>query len=134
MADIEHADPGPHRHVLLPDPGVLHGHLPPGERHQPRTRGRMAIVQRRALQRFGARSHSRPDPSSASGPSGGVDSRAMRARMRGLAEFVVVAAALPAGAPPASAGTYDVVSCGAPGAGGVNRAWRPEFGAFPPIQ
>jgi hypothetical protein len=25
---------------------------------------------------------------------------------------------------PASAGTYDVVSCGAPGAGGVNRAWR----------
>ena len=29
------------------------------------------------------------------------------------------------GAPaPASAGTYDVVSCGAPGAGGVNRAWQ----------
>jgi hypothetical protein len=26
-------------------------------------------------------------------------------------------------AAPASAGTYDVVSCGAPGAGGVNRAW-----------
>jgi hypothetical protein len=36
--------------------------------------------------------------------------------------LVVVAAVL--GAPrPASAGTYDVVSCGAPGAGGVNRAW-----------
>lgn len=27
-------------------------------------------------------------------------------------------------AAPASAGTYDVVSCGAPGAGGVNRAWQ----------
>ena len=25
-----------------------------------------------------------------------------------------------------------MVSCGAPGAGGVNRAWRPEFGGFPP--
>lgn len=35
----------------------------------------------------------------------------------------VVALALPACAAPASAGTYDVVSCGAPGAGGVNRAW-----------
>jgi hypothetical protein len=29
-------------------------------------------------------------------------------------------------APPASAGTYDVVSCGAPGAGGTNAAWRTE--------
>jgi len=30
---------------------------------------------------------------------------------------------------PAWAGTYDVVSCGAPGAGGVNRAWQvaPDF-------
>ena len=27
-------------------------------------------------------------------------------------------------AAPAQAGTYDVVSCGAPGAGGVNRAWQ----------
>lgn len=25
-----------------------------------------------------------------------------------------------------------MVSCGAPGAGGVNRAWAPEFGGFPP--
>jgi len=34
------------------------------------------------------------------------------------------------GAPaPASAGTYDVVSCGAPGAGGVNRAWQ-SYGTF----
>ena len=34
------------------------------------------------------------------------------------------------GAPaPASAGTYDVVSCGAPGAGGVNRAWQ-SYGNF----
>jgi hypothetical protein len=32
-------------------------------------------------------------------------------------------------AAPASGGTYDVVSCGAPGAGGVNRAWQvaPDF-------
>jgi hypothetical protein len=34
------------------------------------------------------------------------------------------------GAPAAaSAGTYDVVSCGAPGAGGVNRAWQ-SYGNF----
>src|SRR3954454_19476620 len=32
---------------------------------------------------------------------------------------------------PAHAGSYDVVSCGAPGAGGVNKAWRgaPGFDA-----
>jgi hypothetical protein len=35
-----------------------------------------------------------------------------------------------AAAPGAWAGTYDVVSCGAPGAAGVNRAWVPEFGGF----
>jgi hypothetical protein len=35
----------------------------------------------------------------------------------------VAALAALAGAAPASAGTYDVVSCGAPGAGGVNQAW-----------
>lgn len=33
-------------------------------------------------------------------------------------------------APGASAGTYEVVSCGAPGAGGVNLAWTPEFTSF----
>jgi hypothetical protein len=37
---------------------------------------------------------------------------------------LVVAVAALAGAGPASAGTYDVVSCGAPGANGVNRAWQ----------
>jgi hypothetical protein len=37
---------------------------------------------------------------------------------------LVVAVAALAGAEPASAGTYDVVSCGAPGANGVNRAWQ----------
>jgi hypothetical protein len=45
--------------------------------------------------------------------------------MRGtswVALFVAVAAL--AGADRASAGTYDVVSCGAPGANGVNRAWQ----------
>jgi hypothetical protein len=50
--------------------------------------------------------------------------------MRGLAAMLVGLAAGAAGAPWAWAGTYDVVSCGAPGAGGVNRAWRPEAGGF----
>ena len=45
--------------------------------------------------------------------------------MRGLAGMVVAAAALLAGVPSTSAGTYDVVSCRAPGAGGVNSAWTP---------
>ena len=52
--------------------------------------------------------------------------------MRGVAGIVVVAATMLAAVPAASAGTYNVVSCGAPGAGGVNRAWRAEFGGFPP--
>ena len=52
--------------------------------------------------------------------------------MRGLAAMLVGLAAGAAGAPSARAGTYDVVSCGAPGAGGVNRAWRPEASAYPP--
>ena len=46
--------------------------------------------------------------------------------MRGVVGALVVAATAVAGVPVASAGTYDVVSCGAPGAGGVNRAWQPE--------
>jgi hypothetical protein len=50
--------------------------------------------------------------------------------MRGRCGAALIAgiAAL-AGAAPAGAGTYDVVSCGAPGAGGVNRAWQvaPRF-------
>jgi hypothetical protein len=52
--------------------------------------------------------------------------------MRGLVGAIVVLAAAALGAPVAVAGTYDVVSCGAPGAGGVSRAWRPEASAFPP--
>ncbi len=36
----------------------------------------------------------------------------------------IAAIAALAGAGPAQAGSYDVVSCGAPGAGGVNHAWR----------
>jgi hypothetical protein len=52
--------------------------------------------------------------------------------MRGLVGALVVAATAMGGTPVAEAGTYDVVSCGAPGAGGINRAWRPEFGGFPP--
>jgi hypothetical protein len=43
-----------------------------------------------------------------------------------------VALAFAAGAAPAAAGTYDVVSCGAPGAGGINRAWVAALGAWDP--
>ena len=43
--------------------------------------------------------------------------------MRGLVGALVVAATAVAGVPVAVAGTYDVVSCNAPGAGGVNNAW-----------
>ncbi len=43
------------------------------------------------------------------------------AGMAGLAALLV----LVVGAPAAWAGTYDVVSCGAPGAAGVNKAWTP---------
>ena len=49
--------------------------------------------------------------------------------MVGALLLVLCAIAAP---PPAFAGTYDVVSCGAPGAGGINRAWRPEASGFPP--
>lgn len=50
------------------------------------------------------------------------------ARMR-----IVVLIGLSALGAPASAraGTYDVVSCRAPGAGGVNGAWEPGYGAYP---
>ena len=37
-------------------------------------------------------------------------------------------------AAPASAGTYDVVACNAPGANGVNRSWSPIVEAYPPNQ
>jgi hypothetical protein len=57
VADVEHADLRPDGDVLLADPGVLHGHLPPGERHEPRPGGGMTIVQRSPLQRLGARAH-----------------------------------------------------------------------------
>jgi hypothetical protein len=44
--------------------------------------------------------------------------------MRRWAAALIAALGSLAGAGPASAGTYDVVSCGAPGANGVNRAWQ----------
>src|SRR4051812_6721932 len=43
----------------------------------------------------------------------------------------VMALAFGVCATPASAGTYDVVSCGAPGAAGINRAWTTGLGAWP---
>ena len=53
--------------------------------------------------------------------------------MRGVVGALVVLATAAVGVPAASAGTYDVVSCGAPGAGGINRAWRagPAASAYP---
>jgi hypothetical protein len=57
VADVEHADLRAHRDVLGPDPLVLHGHLPPRERHEPRPGGGMTIVQRSALERLGAGGH-----------------------------------------------------------------------------
>ena len=47
-----------------------------------------------------------------------------------MAGTVVIAATMLAGAPSASAGTYDVVSCRAPGASGVNSAWTPLLSAL----
>jgi hypothetical protein len=47
--------------------------------------------------------------------------------MRIVVLIVVLALLAPAGA---RAGTYDVVSCRAPGAGGVNLAWEAAYGAF----
>jgi hypothetical protein len=46
----------------------------------------------------------------------------------GLAVVVTLAALSTAA--PASAGSYDVVSCGAPGAGGINRAWAAGLDSF----
>ena len=45
VRDVEHADAGPHRDVLLADAGVLDRHLPAGERNQLRAGGRVAVVQ-----------------------------------------------------------------------------------------
>jgi hypothetical protein len=50
-----------------------------------------------------------------------------------MRRWIVVLVVLGALAPAASsqAGTYDVVSCGAPGAGGVNRAWTNDIAGDP---
>jgi hypothetical protein len=61
--------------------------------------------------------------------SSGVGMTSVR---RGIVAAVTLALALAAGPAPAWAGTYDVVSCGAPGAGGINRAWEPFVDAFAP--
>jgi hypothetical protein len=49
------------------------------------------------------------------------------AGMRIVVAFAALALIAPAGA---QAGTYDVVSCRAPGAGGVNHAWEAAYGAW----
>jgi len=54
------------------------------------------------------------------------------AGMRMVSRVVLLAAALALFAPAgARAGTYDVVSCRAPGSDGINRAWVAGYGAFP---
>jgi hypothetical protein len=50
--------------------------------------------------------------------------------MRGLVGALVVAATAAGGVPVALAGTYEVVSCRAPGANGVNSAWTPFLSAL----
>src|SRR3954447_8317110 len=54
----------------------------------------------------------------------------MRAGMRGLTALAAALAATTLGVPVARAGTYDVVSCNAPGAGGVNNSWSWGVEAF----
>ena len=55
-------------------------------------------------------------------PAPALSSRSMR---RWIAVWTLLGSLALAGS--AQAGTYDVVSCGAPGAGGVNRAWTNEI-------
>jgi hypothetical protein len=52
VGDVE--DPGRHAHgvMLLADARVLDRHLPSGEGHEARSRGQMAVVQGRALERL----------------------------------------------------------------------------------
>ena len=116
VADVEHADLRPHRDMLGADARVLHRHLPPGERHEPRPGGSMTIVQRRPLQRLGARGHRGRTLAALSDVLFGLHCRVMRAGMRGVVGVLVVLATAAVGVPVASAGRYDVVSCGAPGA------------------
>src|SRR4051812_11026853 len=54
----------------------------------------------------------------------------MRAGMRGFTAVAAGLAMAALGAPAASAGTYEVVSCNAPGAGGVNNSWSWGVEAF----
>ena len=53
--------------------------------------------------------------------------------MRGVVGALVVLATAAVGVPAASAGAYDVVSCGAPGADGVNSSWSWAVGSFPSV-
>jgi hypothetical protein len=52
--------------------------------------------------------------------------------MTRAATFLIAAAAVLAAAAPAHAGSYDVVACGAPGAGGVNQSWTPLTSSYRP--
>ena len=52
VRDVEHAAGVAHGDVLLADPAVLHGHLPPREGHELRARVDVAVEQRGALERL----------------------------------------------------------------------------------
>ena len=110
---------------------VLDGHLPAGERDELRARRDVPVVQRGALERVGTNGHGvrtlarvvvqawRNYP--AQGVLAGLMRKDAAAR---LATVVAVAAMLVAA--PARAGTYEVVSCNAPGAAGENHSWALE--------
>jgi hypothetical protein len=50
VRDVEDAARGAHGHVLVADPAVLHGHLPPGEGHELGARVDVSVEQGRALE------------------------------------------------------------------------------------
>ncbi len=126
-----------HRHVLLADAGVLHRHLPARERHELRAGGDVAVVQRRALECVRPCGHGASGPYHRGRTATRVRSPVLRVVGRGSTSCgertmagmrIVVGAGLaaalvallaPAGA---RAGTYDVVSCNAPGANGRNNS------------
>ncbi len=69
VGDVEDAGLGAHGVVLLLDAGVLHGHLPAGERHELGARGDVAVVERGFQQSgVGPDGHAAPDPSARSPP------------------------------------------------------------------
>ena len=107
-------------------PRAARGRSCAGPTRRPRARSPTAAGARAARARSTSTSRPRTGSTRASAPTtcscrGGGR---LRRAWGGAGSAVVAAVAVPAAsAGSAWAGTYDVVSCGAPGAGGVNRAW-----------